>query len=400
VCDSESKRVTMASFDGTHVPDEIYCGEQVFDLVFHPHSDVLGVALIDGRIQLHKYGPSGVASEKVMELNHHSLSCRGITFSNDGQQLYSISSDRSWAQVDANGQMVAHFQNGHQSSINKLLLLEDKTLVTGDDAGVVKLWDTRMQKEAQKYHLHEDYISDFAYNEARNTLLSVGGDATLCAYDLRKKNDTSRSDDQEAELQCVQCIKGGRKVICGTQEGVILTFSWDRWGDCSDRFPGHPQAVDSMLKVDENSVITGSSDGLIRVVSLQPNKVLGVIGDHEDFPVEGVCRSRCGGILGSYSHDDIVRFWDISMFVGDVDDSGADYESEEDGEKDDQKMTTGDDEEDEGEDEENWEDASDSSGEDGGKLNPGDISSSDEDSDDEGGGMVFKSETEKFYEDL
>jgi hypothetical protein len=26
---------------------------------------------------------------------------------------------------------------------------------------------------------------------------------------------------------------------------------------------------------------SGSSDGLIRVVALQPNKILGVIGDHE-----------------------------------------------------------------------------------------------------------------------
>jgi WD40 repeat protein len=165
-----------------------------------------------------------------------------------------------------------------------------------------------------------------------------------------------------------------------------------------------------MLKIDENSVITGSSDGLIRVVSLQPNKVLGVIGDHEDFPVEGLCRSRCGGILASYSHDDIVRFWDISMFVGDVDDSvGADYESEEEDQKEDppqsEKMTN-DDGDDMGDDDEEgeWEDASDSSGEEGGqgKLNPGDISSSDEDSDDEDGSgiPVFKSESEKFYEDL
>ena len=31
-----------------------------------------------------------------------------------------------------------------------------------------------------------------------------------------------RSDEQESELQCVQVVKGGNKVICGTQEGVIL----------------------------------------------------------------------------------------------------------------------------------------------------------------------------------
>ena len=383
----------MANFDGSHVPDEILCGEQVFDMCFHPHLNILGTALIDGRVQFHKYGNAGEDSEKVMELSYHSSSCRGITFSDDGQNLFSISSDRSWAQLDSSGQVVKHYDNSHKSSINKLHLIQNQTLVTGDDAGVVKLWDIRMKTEINSYHLHEDFVCDFSYDEDRHTLLSVGGDATLCAYDIRA-NEGKRSDDQEAELQCVECIKGGRKVICGTQEGSILIFSWGRWGDCSDRFPGHPQSVDSMLKVDENSVITGSTDGLIRVISLQPNKVLGVIGDHEDFPVEGLRRSRCGGILGSFSHDDIVRFWDVSMFVGDVDDS----ELEQDDEKVDERLQQADPMS--NDDDDNWEDASESN-EGGGNINGGDLSLSGSDSDDEsGGGHIFKSESEKFYEDL
>lgn len=38
--------------------------------------------------------------------------------------------------------------------------------------------------------------------------------------------------------------------------------------------------MDALLKYDEDTVLTGSSDGLIRVVSLQPNKMLGVLGEH------------------------------------------------------------------------------------------------------------------------
>lgn len=40
--------------------------------------------------------------------------------------------------------------------------------------------------------------------------------------------------------------------------------------------------------MDESTVVTGSSDGLVRVLSIQPNRVLGVLGDHDDFPVEGM----------------------------------------------------------------------------------------------------------------
>ena len=59
-----------------------------------------------------------------------------------------------------------------------------------------------------------------------------------------------------------------------------------------------------MLKIDESTILTGSSDGLIRVVQLQPNKVLGVVGDHDDFPVEGMRVSRDGRVLASFAHDE------------------------------------------------------------------------------------------------
>jgi len=140
-------------------------------------------------------------------------------------------------------------------------------------------------------------------------------------YDLRSSTAVHRSDEQESELQCLAVIKGGSKVLCGTQDGVILIFSWDRWGDCSDRYPGQTEPVDCLWKVDESTVVTGSSDGLVRVVSIQPNKVLGVLGDHDDFPVEGMGSNSDRRVLASYSHDEVVRFWDVSMFA---DDDGED----------------------------------------------------------------------------
>jgi WD40 repeat protein len=116
-------------------------------------------------------------------------------------------------------------------------------------------------------------------------------------------------------------VKEGRKVLAGTQDGVILLFNWGKWGDCLDRYPGHPEGVDCMLRLDDDAVLTGSSDGLIRAVSILPNRVLGVIGDHDDFPVEGLRRNPSGRLLASYAHDNRVRFWDLSMFVDDSPDN-------------------------------------------------------------------------------
>ena len=46
-------------------------------------------------------------------------------------------------------------------------------------------------------------------------------------------------------------------------------------------------------------------------MSILPNRVLGVVGDHEDFPIENMSKSRCGRWLVSCGHDQKVKFWDL-----------------------------------------------------------------------------------------
>lgn len=88
-------------------------------------------------------------------------------------------------------------------------------------------------------------------------------------------------------------------------------------GDCTDRFVGHPESVDSILKIDEDTILTASSDGIIRIVSILPNKMIGILGDQEEFPIEGIRCNYNKDILGYYSHDEIVRFCDMSVFKQD-----------------------------------------------------------------------------------
>jgi len=97
--------------------------------------------------------------------------------------------------------------------------------------------------------------------------------------------------------------------ICGTEEGILSLFSIGVWCDVSDRYPGHPQSIDAILKIDEDTVLTGSSDGLVRAVQLLPNSLLGVLGGHDGFPVEALGWSAGRKMVGSVSHDEYIRLW-------------------------------------------------------------------------------------------
>ncbi|RIA89177.1 WD40-repeat-containing domain protein [Glomus cerebriforme] len=304
-------------------PDPIEFDNQIFDLAFHPSENIIATGLITGEVFCHRYAVNNLNENiNVLSICPHKKSCRGLEFSHDGASLFSISKDRSIQVINLEtGEILVKKVDSHDYPINCILRLNETTLATGDDNGIIKLWDIRNGNEIMKYSEHQDFISDFAFRLETKTLLSASGDGTLSVYDIRSQNLVAMSDNQDDELLSVAVVKDGRKVVVGTQEGIVNLYTWNNWGDTSDRIVGHPQSIDTLVKIDEDLICTGSSDGIIRLVGILPNKFLGVIGDHEDFPIECLKSSHDNNLLASCSHDNTVKFWNI-RYLYEEDDYG------------------------------------------------------------------------------
>eukprot|EP01098_Paradermamoeba_levis_P006538 TRINITY_DN270_c0_g1_i5.p1 TRINITY_DN270_c0_g1~~TRINITY_DN270_c0_g1_i5.p1 ORF type:complete len:332 (+),score=88.59 TRINITY_DN270_c0_g1_i5:73-996(+) len=282
--DAQNKKIEISLDESNLTPDDLTFQDQLFDLDFHPLVNLIAVGSVVGQVDVFRY--SGNENQLLSSLTHHSDSCRAVTFSPDGNHLFTASSDQSIGMVDVHtGTVVAHLQDAHEAAVNKLFCYDD-FLVSGDDDGCIKIWDLKKKTCTQTFEDNEDFISAFTISEDRKFLLATSGDGTLAVYNLRKGKLHIRSQNLEDELLSILIVKDGRKVVCGSQGGILNLFNWGEFGDFSDRFPGHPFSIDTMVKIDEDTIATGSSDGLIRVVGILPNKMLGVIGDHEDFPVE------------------------------------------------------------------------------------------------------------------
>lgn len=194
-------------------------------------------------------------------------------------------------------------------------------VATGDEDGVVKVWDMRQAKEVYTLHDNEDYICDLSYHAGRRELLASGGDGYLSVFNMRRGKLEARSDNMDDELLSVCWFRGGKNAICGTQEGVLNIWTAGDWGNISTRFPGHPESIDTICPLDEDTVVTGSSDGILRIVSLLPNRLLGLVGEHGEFPIEEIQMSFNKSLLGSCSHDNSVKFWNID-YLFEEDDEG------------------------------------------------------------------------------
>jgi len=347
-------------------------------------------------LSLHTQTVPGKDSENS-DNKSKTASCRTVKFSTDGSRIYTGGSAGDLVCVDA--ERVCKFSTTESEDVAVNWRIENASegpfiplvtihpfhtsthlFATGDDSGGVRVWDERIRagEKTSSYGMtaskkqqalpqacvlswkeNEDYISDMELSQDGNTLVASSADGRLSIFDLRMARDPSSttttttttktnkdqqksfrlSDDQDDELLSLKIMKHGKKVVCGTQDGVLSVFSWGVWGDCSDRFPGHPNSIDALLKVDEDTLLTGSSDGLIRVVQIHPDKFLGVLGnDHGGFPVERLGFNANRTIVGSSSHDNYIHLWDARVLhEGSGDSEGHDEDDDSDNDDDDDK---------------------------------------------------------------
>ncbi|CAO3647458.1 unnamed protein product [Cunninghamella blakesleeana] len=260
--------------------------------------------------------------EVLWESKPFKKSCRGIDFNDSGSHFFAISKDRSIQYFDTlTGKVILSKENTHDNPLNALLFMNERMLATGDDLGVIKLWDNRKPDPVMIYTEHEDFISQMAFNEDQKTLVATGGDGYLSTWDIRKPDVAAMSDHMEDELLSLALVKNNRKAVVGSQEGILSLWSWGDWGDYTDRIVGHPNSIDAICKLDEDTICTGSSDGIIRLVTILPNGFHGILGDHgEGMPIEQIKLAHDKQYILSTGHDQSLRFWNIAHLFEEGDD--------------------------------------------------------------------------------
>lgn len=217
--------------------------------------------------------------------------------------------------------------NKEKTSVSKLYSIKENIFVNGKDDGRIELFDIR-KYDKPFYEVKEaiDYISDLCVTEDKNSLYYTSGDGTLSLINLKRNKHEFRIDLDD-ELLSLTIVKNDTKLLLGTQEGNIEIFNIGEWEDTFNRFTGHPDCVDTMLKIDEDTILTGSSDGMMRVISILPNKFLGVLGGHDDFPIHTMKWSGNRQFIASASVD-CVRLWNSKILTEDDDDEDGDEDAE------------------------------------------------------------------------
>lgn len=302
---------------GTDCAAEIKCPQRAvaFGLDFHPFERLLAAGLITGQLRVYSFGENGVQPERQLAVRPHTEACRSVRFDPQGLHLISCGSDCSVQRRDlAANKPVWKTSRAHASAINVCEPLGPHGVGTGDDDGVVHVWDVRQKCSVMSFSEHADVIQDLHFCLAKLQLACCSSDGHLSVYDLRKGRLEARSDELEEELLSMAPLKQGKKLVVGCASGVVGIFSWGDFGDFSDRLTpavlGSTDAVEAIVPLGEHAMLTGSADGRLRAIALHPSRLIAEVGRHAE-PLEALAVNAGATVAASSALDGTVRLWDV-----------------------------------------------------------------------------------------
>ena len=177
-----------------------------------------------------------------------------------------------------NNSIEEKYFNSKSEKISKVKYISENLFTAGDFKGNITIFDTRQKSSIKIFSEQTEEITDILYEANKpNFLLTSSIDSTLCVYDINKLSLYALSDKLDEELNCMLSYKNGSHILCGSGEGNVLIFNWDWFGDFKDMIKGHPEGINDMDKFDENIFFTGSEDGFVRICTMYPKGVRGIL---------------------------------------------------------------------------------------------------------------------------
>ncbi|KAJ9446579.1 WD repeat-containing protein 55-like protein [Diplonema papillatum] len=298
------------------VPSDIAVGKMVWDLAFHPTSDIVALGCIDGSVQIHRYAVD--ETQPIFNLKPHKDGVRSLDFSPDGRALYTISSDNTLKAIECSTAKTIFDKRdtGHPDALNVVHFLTEQLFVTGCDGGVVSLWDTRQHTPAMQWSdLLGMGIHCFTHRTDKGHILAGTDNGSIAIFGLRKAEAEVLTGETDDSVMSLSLINKDSQVAAGCGSGQIRIWKYGVWDKPCDNLKGHPAEVEGIISIRDGDMITACCDGCVRAVRLTPQpKLLDTLGFVEDALSMRLARSRCGALVGC-AGGETITFFDVRRYV-------------------------------------------------------------------------------------
>lgn len=210
---SQEVKETAAFFEGE--------GAYVSYLAFSPDSSLLAASGVDSSVRLW----SVPQKKQVAQLAGHSDRVDGVAFSREGTVLASAGQDgiKLWSVAEKTEKRHLHTEGARVlavafSPVGDLLL-------SGDEAGLIRYWDSANMSGTRQVKAHDDWVSGLAFSPDGKRLVSAGKDSLVKIWDVETAQPIMElvGHTQWVNLACFS--PDGRLVLSGSDDNTARI--WD-----------------------------------------------------------------------------------------------------------------------------------------------------------------------------
>ncbi|GFO47550.1 WD repeat-containing protein 55 [Plakobranchus ocellatus] len=247
-------------------PDDIDLDDTVTTVQCHTTEDIIASGLISGDVILSSFSTTD-CNRELKKFTHHKKACRTLRFSEDGRQLYSASKDKSLLSLDVEtGKLKKRIKNAHESPIYSMVVTGDRFLATGDDEGVLKVWDMRTKEATVEMKECEDFISDMIVDD--NKKLIIASRSPIYCMVVTGDRFLATGDDEGVLKVGAQC-PNGRRSETAEDLGLRVCMGYEnkRSKECED-------FISDMI-VDDNKklIIASSGEGTLTAFNIRRKRM-------------------------------------------------------------------------------------------------------------------------------
>ena len=266
--------------------------------------------------------PRLINVDLLHNLDHSSVVCC-VKFSCDGKFLATGSNHVAQVFEVTSGTKVCTLSEDNEKEgdlyIRSVCFSPDgKTLVTGAEDKLVRIWDLETKEIIKRLSGHEQDIYSLDYSADGKLIASGSGDHTIKVWDVESGEclHTLKPDqvpNRESGITSVSISPDSKTLIAGSLDQYVRI--WDlSSGELIEKIEGHKNSVYSVsYSPSGNSFVSGSLDKSLKLWDVgkngEPSNCKHNITAHKDF-VLSVAYSPDEHWVVSGSKDRSVQFWD------------------------------------------------------------------------------------------
>ncbi|MBF0164640.1 MAG: TIR domain-containing protein [Magnetococcales bacterium] len=188
-----------------------------------------------------------------------------------------------------------------------------KSLLTGDYAGKVRLWDVASGLMLRRFHGHSGAVWGVAWCPDKRLALSSSGGTSknLLLWNLETGTCLKEFSGHTQDVTSVAWSWDGRLALSGSADTTVCL--WDvETGHCLKTFSGHTNAVSSLAwRKDSRQFLTGGADATVRLWDVMSGRCQRVMEGHTG-PLRFVAWSPDQRHAISGGKDITLRIWDVA----------------------------------------------------------------------------------------